>query len=83
MDFLLKEEQIVVELKLPRPGLDAKEVANQLTIDVARYREHQDCKTLICLVYDPRGFVKNPRGIERDLAKLSGNGPEVICIIIQ
>jgi hypothetical protein len=81
MDFLLKEEQIVIELKMTRPGLDAKEVANQLTIDATRYREHQDCKTLICLVYDPRGFVKNPRGIERDLAKLSGNGLEVICII--
>jgi len=82
MDFLLKDEQIVVEVKMTRPGLGSKEVADQLIIDAARYREHQDCKTLICLVYDPRGFVKNPRGVERDLGKLSGNGLEVICIII-
>jgi hypothetical protein len=81
MDFLLKEEQIVVEAKVTRSGLGAKEVSEQLIIDAAKYREHQDCKTLICLVYDPGGLVKNPRGIERDLAKLSGNGLEVICII--
>ena len=62
-------------------GLGAKEVSEQLIIDAAKYREHQDCKTLVCLVYDPGASVKNPRGIERDFAKLSGNGMEVICVI--
>lgn len=81
MDFLLKPEQIVVEAKMTRTGLGAREVADELTIDAARYRGHPDCKSLICLVYDPSGLVKNPRGVERDLAKLSGNGLEVICII--
>jgi hypothetical protein len=81
MDFLLKEEQIVVEAKMTRSGLGTKEVAEQLIIDAAKYREHPDCKTLVCLVYDPSGLVKNPRGIERDLSRLSGNGLEIICII--
>jgi hypothetical protein len=81
MDFLLKAEQIVIEAKMTRAGLGAKDVSDQLIIDAARYRQHQDCKTLVCLVYDPGGLVKNPRGIERDLTKLSGNGLEVICII--
>jgi hypothetical protein len=81
MDFLLKGHQVVVEAKMTRKGLAAKEVSEQLIIDAARYRQHAECKTLICLVYDPEGFVKNPRGIERDLAKLSGNGLELVCVI--
>jgi hypothetical protein len=73
MDFLLKAEQIVVEAKMTRAGLDARAVTDQLIVDTARYRAHPDCKTLVCLVYDPGGIVKNPRRVERDLAKLSGN----------
>jgi hypothetical protein len=82
MDFLLKDHAIVVEAKMTRKGLAAKEVSEQLMIDAAKYREHQDCKTLVCLVYDPSDLVKNPRGIERDLSKLSRNGLEVICLIV-
>jgi hypothetical protein len=81
MDFLLKGHEIVVEVKMTRKGLAAKEVSEELIIDAARYRQHPECKTLICLVYDPSGMVKNPRGIERDVAKLSGNGVEMICVI--
>lgn len=81
MDFLLKLEQIVVEAKMTRTGLADKEVSEQLIIDAAKYKEHPDCKVLVCLVYDPGSLVKNPRGVERDLARLSGNGLEVICII--
>ena len=81
MDFLLKDHAIVVEAKMTRKGLNAKEVSEQLIIDAAKYRQHQDCKTLVCFVYDPWGLVKNPRGIERDLAKLSGGGLDVICVV--
>lgn len=81
MDFLLKEEQLVVEAKMTRAGLGAREVTDQLAVDAARYRVHPNCKTLVCLVYDPSSLVKNPRGVERDLATLSGNGLEVICVI--
>jgi hypothetical protein len=81
MDFLLKGHEIAVEVKMTRKGLLAKEVSEQLIIDAAKYRQHPECKTLVCLVYDPAGLVKNPRGIERDLAKLSGNGLELICVI--
>jgi hypothetical protein len=81
MDFLLKEHAIVVEAKMTRKGLAGKEVSEQLIIDAAKYRQHTDCKALVCLVYDPSGLVKNPRGIERDLAKLSGDGLDVVCVI--
>jgi hypothetical protein len=67
VDFLLKNENIVIEVKKTRDGLAAKEVSDQLIIDIARYQSHQNCKTLICFVYDPDGRISNPRGVERDL----------------
>lgn len=66
-DFLLKNERTVVEIKKTRKGLEAKQVGEQLIIDIQRYKVHPDCQTLICFVYDPEGRVSNPRGIERDL----------------
>lgn len=69
MDFLLKNEQIVIEVKKTRSGLDAKEIGNQLLEDVARYQCHSDCAILFCFVYDPDGRLANPRGIEKDLSQ--------------
>lgn len=67
MDFLLKEEQIVVEVKKTRKGLDAKRVGEELLVDIQRYRAHPDCRLLFCFVYDPEARIANPRGVERDL----------------
>jgi len=69
MDFLLKKEEIVVEVKKTRPGLADKEIGGQLIEDIARYRSHPNCKALICFVYDPEGRIGNPRGIEADLGR--------------
>ncbi len=67
IDFLLKKEAIVVEIKKTRLGLGPKELSTQLIEDIQRYKVHPDCKTLICFVYDPDGLITNPRGIEFDL----------------
>ncbi len=67
MDFLLKKESIVVELKMTRTGLGAKELSSQLIEDIQRYKAHPDCQALLCFVYDPPGLIPNPRGIEADL----------------
>jgi hypothetical protein len=69
MDFLLKPEQIVLEVKMARRGLSEKEVGDQLIVDIARYREHPDCKTLLCFVYDPEGWVRNAKGLCSDLER--------------
>jgi hypothetical protein len=68
MDFLLKNESIVIEAKMTRKGLGAKEVGEQLIVDIAHYQSHPSCKTLFCLIYDPDHRVKNPRGMESDLS---------------
>jgi hypothetical protein len=73
MDFLLKQERIVVEIKKTRQGLDAKELGSQLIEDIARYQAHPDCDILLCFVYDPEGRISNPRGIENDLRRTEGN----------
>lgn len=68
MDFLLKLEQIVVEAKKTRSGLGARELGEQLMVDIQKYKQHPDCRTLVCFVYDPEGRIADPRGIESDLS---------------
>lgn len=80
VDFLLKEEKIIIEIKKTRPGLSAKEVGEQLIIDSQRYQAHPDCNTLVCFVYDPEGRVANPRGIENDLTKELNGVPVTVFI---
>jgi len=80
VDFLLKEEEIIIEIKKTRKGLAGKEVGDQLLIDIQRYQAHPDCKYLVCFVYDPEGRIPNPKGIENDLTK-TDNGVEIITII--
>lgn len=73
MDFLLKNERLVIEIKKTRKGLSSKGVGDQLIVDIDRYKQHPDCKTLFCFVYDPEGRIPNPRGIENDLSRQEGD----------
>jgi hypothetical protein len=69
VDFLLKSERIVIEIKKTRTTLGAKEVGTELIADIHRYRTHPDCDILLCFVYDPEARINNPRGLEDDLRK--------------
>ncbi len=71
MDFLLSDEQIVIETKMTREDLRDREIGSELIEDIVRYSKHGKCKTLICLVYDPDHKIKNPPGLEKDLSKIS------------
>ena len=81
MDFLLKNEKTVVEVKKTREGLKDKDIGDQLLIDVARYKTHPDCQTLVCFVYDPEGHISNPIGLESDLATQSAKNLKVVVRI--
>jgi len=81
MDFLIKTEQIVIEVKKTRMKLDENEIGNQLLIDIAKYSQHPDCKTLICFIYDPEGRIGNPTGLETDLNDRSNEELKIIAII--
>ena len=66
-DFLLKQEQILIEIKKTRVGLTNKKLGDELIIDIDKYQAHPDCKTLVFFVYDPESRIDNPRQFERDL----------------
>jgi hypothetical protein len=72
MDFLLKLEEIVLECKFTSPSLRDRQIGEQLLVDIGRYQSHPDCRNLICFVYDPSGYLKNPSGLEVDLSKPNG-----------
>lgn len=71
MDFLLKDEQLVVEVKKTRDTLRDKLIGEQLIVDITKYKEHSDCRTLVCFIYDAEGLIANPTGLENDLNNLS------------
>jgi hypothetical protein len=72
VDFLLKNERIVIEVKKTRASLLDGKIGEELIIDRARYEAHPDCDTLVCFVYDPEERVGNPIGLERDLENFEG-----------
>lgn len=80
VDFLIKREQIVIEVKKTRSTLKDKHVGEQLVIDINRYRGHPNCKFLFCFVYDPDGYISNPAGLETDLNR-THDGLEVRVFI--
>ncbi len=58
MDFLLPEIEMVVEIKMTRPALSARQLGEQLIVDIAKYKQHFACRTLVCVVYDPEGRIR-------------------------
>jgi hypothetical protein len=80
MDFLLKNENTVVEIKKSRKGLNAKIIGEQLIVDIAKYKSHPNCKTLFCFIYDSEGKIANPTGIENDLTRVHDSLNVVVVI---
>ncbi len=81
MDFLLKNEQIVIEVKKTRTRLSSNKVGEELIIDIEKYSAHPNCKTLFCFVYDPEGILSNPSAIENDLSKK--HNELNVCVVIE
>jgi hypothetical protein len=67
IDFILRDHGIIIEVKTTRSSLKNKAVANELIIDIERYTKYPNCKHLVCFVYDPNGYISNPKGFENDL----------------
>jgi hypothetical protein len=69
--FLINHGRLAIVAKKTRPGLTAKDLANQVKIDAARYSVRNRCAILLCFIYDPEGRIGNPRGLEADLTSVS------------
>lgn len=81
IDFLLKKEKILIEVKMTNIKLKDKQVGEQLIVDIQRYKEHPDCQILICFVYDPGRFLKNPVGLASDISGKRGDLPVKVIIV--
>jgi len=81
LDFLLKDEKIVIETKMASSSLKDKQIGEQLIIDIERYQAHPDCKILICFVYDPKNFIQNPVGLENDLQRKTDTFEVIVFIV--
>jgi len=81
MDFLLKEEQIVLETKLASNKYKDRKIEDDLVLDIAHYKEHPDCKQLVCFIYDPGKNLDNPAGLISGLEKQSSEGYKIKVMI--
>jgi len=78
-DFYLKDDSLVLEMKMIREGLNDKKLGEELINDIAHYKQ-RNCKVVVCFVYDPEHKLKNPAVLEADLSKPT-DGMEVKVII--
>ncbi len=81
IDFVLKNEQILIEAKKASRKLKAKEIGDQIIIDIARYAKYPEVKTLVCLIYDPDFTISNPELFEEHLKELPTKNMKVIAVI--
>jgi hypothetical protein len=80
VDFHLKAEEIVVEVKKTRKGLDEKEIGDQLIVDIARYQRSPYVGKLLCFIYDPEMRIGNPPSLEADLSGKHENIDVVVLV---
>jgi hypothetical protein len=69
--YLLDHDRLAIVVKKTKTGLSRKDLADQVRIDVERYRERGRCTHLLCFIYDPEGRIGNPRGLESELTTAS------------
>ncbi len=65
-DFLLAPERIVLTIKLAGAGVCEPQLAEQLREDVAYYRAHSGCLTVVGYVHDPEGLLREPPMLSED-----------------
>ena len=68
MDFLLKREGVIIEVKMTRENMKDSKLPEELGADITHYAAHPDCKSLYCFIYDPAHRINQPRAFEDDLS---------------
>jgi hypothetical protein len=80
LDFVLKKEKIILEVKMSSERLGSKELGEELLIDIGRYKEYPDCTDLVIFIYDKADHIRNKKGLINDLQKQSR--PELSVTVI-
>lgn len=81
IDFVIKNEKIVIETKMTNDNLKDKDIGSQLLIDIGRYRAHPDCEVLVVFIYDKADHIRNKTGIINDLERMSSPTLEIKVFI--
>jgi REase_DpnII-MboI len=66
--FLLRLERIVLVAKVVESHFGVEALEQQLAIDTQEHKQHPDCRTLVCFVYDPGRRLAKPHEIEDALS---------------
>jgi hypothetical protein len=82
IDFVLKIEKIVIEVKISNENLKDKQLGEQLLVDIGRYKGHPDCSDLVIFIYDKSDYVRNKKGLINDLEMQSTANLKVSVIIV-
>lgn len=80
IDFLLKHERTAIETKIATANHTRKQIADEIAIDIQRYRAHPDATHVIFFVYDPSYRIKNPTALETDI---KGDAALAVTVIVR
>lgn len=81
LDFVLKKEKIILEVKMTSESLTTNKLGQELLVDIGRYKEYPDCNDLVIFIYDKGDFVRNKIGFINDLQKQSTSKLKVTVVI--
>lgn len=81
IDFVLREERIIIETKMTSEKFRIKNLGEELLVDIGRYKEYPGCDHLVIFVYDKGDHILNKRGFCSDLEKNSTPEMRVTVIV--
>jgi len=81
IDFVLKEEKIIIEVKITSEKVSTNKLGQDLLVDIGRYKEYPDCNDLVIFIYDKGDLIRNKFGFLTDLEKQSTPSMNVRVII--
>lgn len=82
LDFVLKQEGIILEIKMTNKNLKARELGEELLIDIGRYKAYPNCSDLVIFIYDNQDYINNKKGLINDLEKQSTPQLKITALII-
>ena len=81
LDFVLRDEQIIIETKMTNEHLKIKTLGEELLVDIGRYKIYPNCNHLVIFIYDKGDHIVNKRGFIADLEQQSTTELKVKVII--
>ncbi|MCK4819046.1 hypothetical protein KA005_24950, partial [bacterium] len=70
LDFVLKDHNIIIEVKYVRDKAHGKKISEELSADYLRYKQSPYGKTIINYIYDPNNNIANHSLYKKGLKKI-------------